>query len=149
MDSVSVIRVTNESPLWAELIAYADQCSWAAGGHLAYLMREHQFTGWESVFAALDHDRIAGYCTLMNTDYYPENRYSPWISSIFVGESYRGRRISGQMIRAAEDYARSIGFTRAYIPSDMTGFYERYGYEKIDELVNYGGDTDHIFSRSI
>ena len=149
MDSFSIIRMTDDHPLWADLIAYADHCSWEAGGHLAFLMRENRFSDWESVFAALDHGQIVGYCTLMKTDYYPDNRYSPWISSIFVGESHRGRRISRQMIRAAEDYARSRGFTRAYIPSDMTGFYEKYGYEKIDELVNYGGDTDNIFSRPI
>ena len=32
-----------------------------------------------------------------------------------------------------------------YIPSGITGLYEKYGFQKIDVLMNYGGDTDNIF----
>ena len=55
----------------------------------------------------------------------------------------------GLLIDAAIQYAKVQGFSRVYIPSDMTGFYERYGFSKIDELVNYGGDVDSIFARDL
>ena len=38
---------------------------------------------------------------------------------------------------------------KVYIPSDMLGFYEAYGFEKINTPVNYGGETDFIFARDI
>lgn len=47
------------------------------------------------------------------------------------------------------DYARDTGFEYAYIPSDITGLYEKYGYELIDTLVNYGGDTDNVFRKKL
>ncbi len=75
--------------------------------------------------------------------------HSPWISSIFVDESARGRRLSGQMVAVVIDHARKMGFRRVYIPSNMLGFYEAYGFEKIDTLVNYGGEIDFIFARDI
>lgn len=75
--------------------------------------------------------------------------HSPWISSIFVDESARRRRLSGQMVEAVIDHARTMGFRRVYIPSDMLGFYEAYGFEKIDTLVNYEAETDFIFARDI
>ena len=53
------------------------------------------------------------------------------------------------MVEAAIDHARKMEFRRVYIPSDMLGFYEAYGFEKIDTLVNYGGETDFIFARDI
>lgn len=146
---ISVMRLVQGTALWQELICYAQSCSWEAGKHLAHIMRDNQLRDWESVFAALDGGSIAGFCTLLNTDFYPENRYSPWISTIFVGEEYRGRHISRRMIEAAMDYARSQGFARVYIPSDITGLYEKYGFEKIDELKNYAGDVDGIFARDI
>ena len=146
---ISVMRLAQGTALWRELICYAQSCSWEAGKHLAHIMRDNQLRDWESVFAALDGVSIAGFCTLLNTDFYPDNRYSPWISTIFVGEEYRGRRISRRMIEAAMDYARSHGFPRVYIPSDITGLYETYGFEKIDELKNYAGDVDGIFARDI
>lgn len=144
-----VSRIENNSKRWDELINYSENCSWIAGKHLAHLMKENAFTEWESVFAAVSEDKIVGFCTFMKTDYYPENRYSPWISSIFVGEEHRGCRISGKMIEAVIAYAKEQGFSRVYIPSDMAGFYEKYGFEKIDELKNYGGDTDNIFAKEI
>ena len=142
-------KVEKDNILWEKVIAYADSCSWVAGKHLAGMMREDIFKDWESVFAAVQKDEVVGFCTLLETDYYPENRYSPWISSIFVDENYRGNRVSQQMIEKVIDYAREQGFSTVYIPSDMIGFYEKYGFNKIDELVNYGGDIDNIFAKKI
>ncbi len=85
----------------------------------------------------------------MKTDYYPENRYSPWISTLFVDETKRGNRVSRKIIEAVIEHAKSKQFSKVYIPSDMTGFYEQYGFEKIDELKNYGGDIDNIFMKEI
>ncbi len=146
---MQVLRLTPQHPLWPVLADYADGCGWVAGPHLAGMLRENRFTGWETVFAAVAGVRIIGFCTFLATDYYPENRYSPWISTLFVDPDFRGQRIAGQLIAQAMDYAQSCGFSAVYIPSDMTGFYERYGFRKLDELVSYGGDTDSIFARDV
>jgi len=148
-ESIRVVRVTANTPLWPALTDYAQHCSWVAGPHLAGMLRENRFTDWEAVFAAVQDDTIIGCCTFLKTDYYPENRYWPWISSMFVGENHRGQGVCGMLIEGAVRYARAQGFHRVYIPSDMTGFYERYGFTKIDELTNYGGDVDSIFARDI
>ncbi len=146
---MQVLQLTPAHPLWATLTNYADHCGWVAGPHLAGMLRENRFADWETVFAAVAEERIIGFCTFLKTDYYPENRYWPWISSIFVEEAFRGHRVCGQLIAQACIYARQQGFHRVYIPSDMTGFYERYGFEKIDELTNYGGDTDNVFAKNL
>lgn len=144
-----VIRLNPSDPLWLQTIDFAENCSWIAGKHFADMLRGNRFSDWEAAFAAVEDGRIVGYCTFLKTDYYPDNRYWPWISSIFVDEAARGRRVSHRMIEAAEEYARSQGFVRVYIPSDMDGFYEKCGYAQIDTLVNYGGDTDAIFMKEI
>ena len=146
---VRVVRVKNTSSLWKPLRDFAYNASWAAGRHLADMMDKNAFSDWESVFAAVHEGEIAGFCTLLKTDYYPENRYAPWISSMFVSENYRSKRISGKLIEAAENFARTQGFKRAYIPTDMEGLYEKYGYRKIDTLLNYAGDTDMIYAKEL
>ena len=146
---MKVIKVEMNSPYWEQLIDYAQHCSWEAGQHLASMIRQQQFHDWESVFAAIDQDKIIGFCTFLKTDYYPENRYSPWISSIFVDENNRGHRVSQTMINEVIDYAQKIGFTKVYIPSDIQGLYEKYGFHYIDELKNYSGVMDHIFMKEI
>ena len=149
MTAVEVRRIAPDNPLWERLAAFAESCSWIAGKHLAGLMRTHTFEPWEAVFTATCGAEFAGFCTLLCADYYPDNRYSPWISTVFVAEPFRGHRLSSALIAAAEAHARACGFTRVYIPSDMTGFYERYGYTRIDRLVNYGGDTDNVFEKRL
>ena len=146
---MEIIRVKYGTDLYKKLIDYAENCSWIAGKHLAQILRENNFLEWEAVFAAVSEDEIIGFCTFLETDYYPENRYSPWISSIFVDEKFRGNRIIFAMIEKAAEHAKLWNFNKVYIPSDMTGFYEKCGFEKIDELENYGGDIDNIFVRKI
>ncbi|WP_322174157.1 GNAT family N-acetyltransferase [Acutalibacter caecimuris] len=145
---MEVIRVTPGGQEWPALIQYAETCGWEAGAHLAAIMGQNQFAHpWESVFAAVGEGAFLGFCTLLETDYYPENRYTPWISTVFVQKSHRGRRISGALIQKAADYARDQGFPTVYIPAGQQGLYEKYGFVEIDELENYGGGVDHIFAK--
>lgn len=146
---MEVIRLEYNNDNWDKTINFAENSSWIAGKHLAGMMRDNRFTEWETVFIAKDNDDIYGYCTFLKEDYYPENRYSPWISSIFVDEKARGKRVSHQMIEYVIKYAKESGFSKVYIPSDMEGFYEKCGFRPIDTLKNYGGDIDTIFMREI
>lgn len=147
---MKILRLDGNSEYSEKTAALAEKCSWIAGKHLARLIRESLFTDWECPFTALDDSgNVIGYCTVQKADYYPENRYSPWISCIFVDEGSRGKRVSHKLIKTSEDYLRTFGFKNAYIPSDMLGFYEKCGYTLIDTLVNYGGDTDNIFMKEL
>ncbi len=148
-DFMDISRVEKNTKRWDELINFSKSCSWIAGKHLASMMEKDAFTEWESVFAAVLEDKIVGFCTFLKTDYYPENKYSPWISSMFVDEAYRGRRICGEMIERVIAYAKEQGFSRAFIHSDLIVFNEKFGFKKIDELQNYSGDIDSIFAREI
>lgn len=116
---------------------------------MAKLLEQDEFQDFESVFIALSGNKIIGFCTFLETDYYPENRYFPWISSIFVDEEYRGNRISEKLIQSAINHARKFGFDKVYIPSNIIGLYEKYGFCKIDELENYDGDIDNVFMKEI
>lgn len=149
IEEVKVLNIKPRSKYWNALKEYASDCSWIAGKHIADMLEKNTFQEWESVFVAVMNEKIIGYCTLLETDYYPENRYFPWISSIFVGEPFRGRRISELLINEAAEYAKCIGFQTVYIPSDIIGLYEKYGFKKIDVLTNYGGDIDNIFTKII
>lgn len=146
---MKIIHLNKNDEYWNRLIDFAENCSWIAGKHLAKLMRNNYFSDWEAVFAAVEADNILGFCTFLKEDYYPENRYSPWISSIFVDEKSRGKRISHKMIETSIQYARDNNFSKVYIPSDMTGFYEKCGFSPVDTLKNYGGDMDTIFMKEI
>lgn len=135
-----------DSELWEKTIAFAENCSWRAGAELARLMREDVFHGWERIFTAVADGNIAGFCTLTEKDELPpEAPYTPFIGFVFVDESFRGRRISEQMIRKAVSYAGENGFDKVYLMSGEVGLYEKYGFTKIGDFATIYGDTDQLF----
>lgn len=146
---MEIVRLEYGSLLWEKAIDFAEHCSWSAGKHIAGMLRENRFADWEALFVTTENNHIIGYCSFLKEDYYPENRYSPWISSIFVDEGSRGKKVSHKMIKTAIEYAKEHGFAKVYIPSDMKGFYEKCGFKPIDRLKSYGGDMDTIFMREI
>lgn len=146
---MEIARIENDSLLWIKAIDFAENCSWIAGKHMAEILKENCFSDWEAFFVAKENNNIIGYCSFLKEDYYPENRYSPWISNVFVAEAARGKRVSHKMIEYVIAYAKENGFSKVYIPSDMKGFYEKCGFYPIDTLKNYGGDEDTIFMREI
>ena len=134
------------SELWEKTIAFAENCSWRAGTELARLMREEAFHSFERVFTAVEGGNIAGFCTLTEKDELPpDSPYTPFIGFIFVDESFRGRRISEQMIRKAVSYAGENGFDKVYLMSGEVGLYEKYGFTKIGDFGTIYGDTDQLF----
>jgi GNAT superfamily N-acetyltransferase len=101
------------------------------------------------MFAAVQNGKIVGMASIMKTDYYPLPDIYPWISCIFVTESARGHRISGQLIDHANRYAKELGFSRSYIPTEYIGLYEHYGYEYIHDIINYGGGIDRLYVKEL
>lgn len=150
---MEIKALVHTDSLWTELIAYAASCSWKAGPFLAKDMENSVFTGWERVFAALEVSagsaskeyEIAGYCTLARKDCIPDVPFTPYIGYMFVDKKFRGRRLSGQLIKAALAYAGKLGFPRVYLVSGEKGLYEKYGFKKIDEKKDEWGNDEQIF----
>lgn len=133
---------------WEHAINYANDCSWIAGPFLAKQMLENKFQDWERVFIVTDGLRICGYCTFTKTDFIPDVAYTPYIGFLFVGEEYRGQRLSEKLIQQVLEYAKKVGFTKVYLVSGEKGLYEKYGFVKIEEGKDSWGE-EQIFSIDI
>ena len=147
---MNILLISQEHPLWEKTAEFAQNCSWKAGQFLAERMRKYDFRDWERVIIAADHEQIAGFCTLTEKDELPDDAsFSPFIGFVFVGEPYRGNRLSGQMIRAALGYAKEIGYPSVYIVSGEQGLYEKYGFEKIGDYETIYGTTEQLFQIAV
>lgn len=146
---MTIEPITHESGLWNLVAAYAENCSWRAGPYLAQAMRENTFTAWERVFAAREGTCIEGFCTLAKTDCIPDVPYTPYIGFVFVGEPYRGKRLSQRLIQCALGYAKSTGFTKVYLVSGEQGLYEKYGFVKIKDAKDRWGRDEQIFTITV
>ena len=145
-----VVRVTKDTIFAQEFLHFVENCSWTeVRDHIAGLLRNWEFTDWETMFAAVVDGRIVGMTSLLKTDYYPLPEIFPWVSCVFVEKEFRGGGISEKLIAAANEYAKSLGFEKTYIPTEFTGFYEKYGYSYVKDIVNYGGGTDRLYVKML
>ena len=147
---ITIQKVDRGTETALALLEFVKNFSWeAVKEHTMRVIRNWEFEAWETPFVAMTDGRIVGMVTIMKTDYYPLPEIYPWISTLFVSEKYRGRRISEKLIGFANLYAKDLGFDKTYIPSEHVGLYEKYGYHYIKDIVNYGGDTDRLYAKEL
>ena len=147
---IKICKVEPGTELSNKLLEFVLNSSWDdVKFHTASTIRENNFSDWEAMFVAIVGDKIIAHASIAKTDYYPLPEIYPWISTVFVKEEYRGMKISGLLIDYINKYAKELGFKCTYIPSEYFGIYEKYGYEYIEDIVNYGGDKGHLFVKKI
>ena len=150
IDLIEIRKVDKNTYLADDLLNFVENFSWLdVKEHTVKVIQNWEFEDWETPFAAMVDGQIVGMVTIMKSDYYPLPEVFPWISTLFVSETFRGNRISGKLIDFANEYAKDIGFNRTYIPTGRVGLYEKYGYCYIKDIVNYGGDTDRLYAKEL
>ncbi|MGN0443572.1 MAG: GNAT family N-acetyltransferase [Acutalibacteraceae bacterium] len=150
LELLEIQKVDKDTEMADRLLDFVENFSWSeVKDHTLRTIKNWLFEEWETPFAATICGRIVGMATIMKTDYYPLPEIYPWISTVFVNEEYRGQRISGKLIDFANEYAKELGFDRTYIPTEFVGFYEKYGYCYIKDIVNYGNGTDRLYVKEI
>ena len=147
---LKIQKVDKDTEIMARLLDFVSTFSWEeVKEHTLRVIKNWEFEEWETPFVAMIDGRIVGMVTIMKSDYYPLPEIYPWVSTLFVSEEYRGRGISRKLIDTANEYAKNIGFDRTYIPTGHMGLYEKYGYSYIKDIVNYGGDTDRLYTKEL
>jgi GNAT superfamily N-acetyltransferase len=150
MEEIELQKVDKGTPLAEDLLNFVKNFSWLdVKEHTVRVLENWEFEEWETPFVAIVNGQIVGMSTIMKSDYYPLPEIFPWISTLFVSEDYRGNRISGKLIDFANQYAKSIGFDKTYIPTEFIGLYEKYGYCYVKDIVNYGNGIDRLYVREI
>lgn len=150
LELIKIQKVDKGSQLAKSLIEFIKNFSWLeVKEHILKLIINWEFVDWESPFVAIVNNEIIGMATFMKTDYYPIPEIFPWLSTVFVTEEYRGYRISGKLIDYINEYAKSMGFTKTYIPTEYIGLYEKYGYYYVKDIVNYGNGVDRLYVKEL
>lgn len=146
---MQINSITSKYKLWSDVINYANNCDREAGPILAEKMKKNNFFDRERVFVLTENDGIGGYCTFTKEDWISNCDYSPFVWFMFVDEKYRWNRYSEKMINEVEEYAKTLNFEKIYIVSDHKWLYEKYWFEKYDEMIDESGHKESVFVREI
>ena len=103
----------------------------------AYLHCETEL-GW---FLCLDGPQIVGGLGVIENDFHDRKDLTPNVCAVYTEEAYRCQGIAGNLLNMTVEDLRSKGISPAYLVTDHTGFYERYGWEFLC-MVQGDGEPD-------
>ena len=103
----------------------------------AYLKHETEL-GW---FLCLDGEAIVGGLGVIENDFHDRPDLTPNVCAVYTEESHRCRGIAGTLLSMAVEDLRAKGISPAYLVTDHTDFYARYGWEFLC-LVQGDGEPD-------
>ena len=103
----------------------------------AYLKHDTEL-GW---YLCMDGDQIVGGMGAIENDFHDRPDLTPNICAVYTVESHRCRGIAGKLLNMAVEDLRANGISPAYLVTDHTGFYERYGWEFLC-MVQGDGEPD-------
>ena len=94
--------------------------------------------GW---FLCMDGENIVGGLGVIENDFHDRPDLTPNVCAVYTEESHRCRGIASKLLNMAVEDLRGKGITPAYLVTDHTGFYERYGWEFLC-MVQGDGEPD-------
>ena len=120
-----------EKPDWMHLAAQWFHSKWGVPKEAyldcmeAYLRNETEL-GW---YLCMNGTEIIGGLGVIENDFHDGKDLTPNVCAVYTEEAFRCQGIAGHLLNMAVEDLRSKGITPAYLVTDHTGFYERYGGE--------------------
>ena len=132
-----------EQPEWMQPAAEWFHSKWGVPTE-AYLecmesyLRSETELGW---FLCLNGNQIVGGLGVIENDFHDRKDLTPNVCAVYTEETHRCRGIAGHLLNLAVEDLRAKGISPAYLVTDHTGFYERYGWEFLC-MVQGDGEPD-------
>ena len=82
----------------------------------------------------LDNDVLIGFISIFPTDGNERNDLSPWYATMYVKESFRGNGYSRILNDAILKEAKTRGFEKIYLKTDLINYYEKFGATYLETL---------------
>lgn len=84
----------------------------------------------------LDNDNLVGFISIFPTDGDECQELTPWYATMYVKKEYRGLGYSKILNDAILKEAKSRGFKKIYLKSELKNYYEKFGAKYIKDLQN-------------
>ncbi len=100
-------------------------------------------------YLLLDGQTIIGCAGLISNDFISRGDLWPWLCALYVEPAYRGKGCGGKLIGKAVEDARRLGFTHLYLCTDLSGYYEQYGFSYLGIGYHPWGGQSKIYQGNL
>lgn len=84
----------------------------------------------------LDNENLVGFISIFPNDGDECHDLTPWYATMYVKKEYRGKGYSKILNDAILKEAKSRGFKKIYLKSELKNYYEKFGAQYIKNLQN-------------
>lgn len=84
----------------------------------------------------LNDNNLIGFISIFPNDGEERKNLTPWYATMYVKEEYRGKGYSKILNDAILKEAKSRGFNKIYLKTDLVNYYEKFGAKYMDDLNN-------------
>ena len=88
---------------------------------------------------------MAGCCALLTNDLISRQDLWPWLACLYVEPDYRGRALGATLLEHGATEAKRMGYGTLYLTTDHDGYYEKYGWSRMEDGYNLFGERSHIY----
>lgn len=148
----TVLPIGNKQVDCSGIIQWAKSWDWGVGEIVANRLTNNEFNDWEKVVVLKIDEQYVGFCILEKKDDWGTDiapTLTPFITAVYIDPKFRGRRLSKNLLEAACDVARSLGFGAVYLISSEQEFYERFGFEKFVQTITLSGSMESVYKKCI
>jgi GNAT superfamily N-acetyltransferase len=101
-------------------------------------------------FLLLKNNEPIGCCALITNDFISRHDLYPWLACLYVAENERGNQYGNVLMEHAEREAKKAGFSSIYLTTDHDGYYEKYGWTRIEDGIDlFSGKSSRIYQKEL
>jgi GNAT superfamily N-acetyltransferase len=92
-----------------------------------------------------DNDFVATF-SLWRCDLQSRQDLFPWLGGIVVKKNQRGKGIGLYIQKQALKLLKGLGYKKAYLFTEIIGFYEKTGWEFMGNIINENDNVERLYS---
>lgn len=100
-------------------------------------------------FLLCEGSRIIGCGALLISDFTSRHDLWPWYACHYIEAEFRGQALGKLLLEHGIELAAKAGYKNVYISTDHDGYYEKYGWERIDDAFEPTGAQTRIYKYNI
>lgn len=87
-----------------------------------------------SIIGLVKKNKLIGFISLLKNDYKERKDLTPWYATMYVLKEYRSEGYSKILNNAILNEAKSLGYKKIYLKTELVNYYEKFGAIYIENL---------------
>lgn len=100
-------------------------------------------------YLLIKDETIIGCYGLIINDFISRHDLFPWLACLFIEENHRGSSLGKILLDHGAQEAKRCGFSSVYLTTGHDGYYEKYGWKRIEDGYEPGGAKTRIYEKKL